>query len=135
MLALSAILVLQKPQYTTPAAGTKLRAAILDTLRKPIEKDLGVKVKFRVDIMRLKEPWVFVGGLLLDQKNKEIDLLKTKLKKDAEYMDGPSYYALLKRGAKNTWKTTAFVIGPTDVAFDDWDTRYGCPRVILGFRR
>ncbi len=121
------------PKPTTPAPGSKLRKELLDTLRPGVETELGAKVRFKVDRLSVLNGWAFLSGVLLDLKDQPIDLKKTKLKEDAQYMDGPSIYGLLKLNAsKKKWVRVTHVIGPTDVAWSDWHVRFKCPKEILG---
>lgn len=118
---------------TTPATGTKLRKEILDSLRPPIENGLGVKVRFKVDRLSVLNGWAFLSGVLLDSKDRPIDLAKTRLKEEAEMMDGPSIYGLARFDAKKKkWVHVTHSIGPTDVAWSDWHVRFKCPKEILG---
>jgi hypothetical protein len=118
---------------TTPAVGSKLRKEILDSLRPKIESALGVKVRYKVDRLSVLNGWAFLAGVLLDSKDRPIDLRKTRLKEDAEYMDGPSIYGLAKIDPKSKkWVHVTHVVGPTDVAWSDWHVRFKCPKEILG---
>lgn len=121
----------QKP--LTPKAGSPERKAIMDALRVPVEKDLKQKVIFTVNSLRVQNGWAFLGGMPLQKNGKHIDYPKTKYREalEAGAFDD-SVYALLKKGAKG-WKVIAFVIGPTDVAWESWDKEYHAPRSIFGF--
>ena len=118
---------------TTPAIGSKARKEILESIRPKIETGLGVKVRFKVDRLSVLNGWAFLAGVLLDGKDRPINLAKTLLKEDAEYMDGPSIYALAKVDPKTKkWIHVTHVVGPTDVAWSDWHVRFKCPKEILG---
>ena len=127
--AISASAFAQKP--TPIKTGNPLRKVLLDVLRPAIEKDLGQKVKFEVKILNTQGEWAFYGGSALTPAGKPIDLKTTRYRKDANEMDGPSVYALLRKKA-GRWKLTKFVVGPTDVAWDIWDQEYGAPRPVMG---
>jgi hypothetical protein len=118
---------------TTPKPGSPERKAIMDALRVPVEKDLKQKVLFKVDTLRVLNGWAFLGGMPLQKNGKNIDYRKTKYRDalEADAFDD-SIYALLKKGAKG-WSVKAFVIGPTDVAWEGWDKEFGAPRAIFGF--
>ncbi len=118
---------------TTPEPGSKLRKAVLDSLRPSIEEELKVRVRFKIDRLSVLDGWAFVSGVLLDTKDRPIDLKKTRLREEAEYMDGPSIYALTRYNpTKKKWLEVTHVIGPTDVAWSDWHVRFKCPKAILG---
>lgn len=117
----------------TPVVGSKLRKELLDSIRPGIEAELGVKIRFKVDRLSVLNGWAFVSGVLLDFKDRPINLNQTKLKDEAEYMDGPSIYALTRFNIKQKrWVRVTHVIGPTDVAWSDWHVRFKCPKEILG---
>lgn len=56
--------------------------------------------------------------------------------------DGPEVTAILAKGADGKWSTMkkgsgddaleAYVVGPTDVAYEGWDAEFGIPRAWLG---
>src|SRR5690606_2772304 len=48
----------------TPERGTPERAAILDTLRVPVERKLKQKIVFVADHFNVSGPWAFVSGSL-----------------------------------------------------------------------
>lgn len=120
---------------TKPAAGTALRKAVLNGLRPAIEADLGQKVIFVVDHIRVSEDWAFVQATPVTPESKPIDFKKTKHKEriDEGLFDGATTYALLrKKDAK--WVVLTFQIGPTDVCWAGWDgPPYHCPRKILPY--
>ena len=116
----------------TPKAGSPERKAIMDALRVPVEKDLKQKVIFKVDSLRVQNGWAFLGGMPLQKSGKHIDYRKTKYREalEAGAFDD-SVYALLK--STKGWSVVAFVIGPTDVAWESWDKEYHAPRSLFGF--
>lgn len=116
-----------------PAAGTKLRKAILDGLRPTIEKDLKQKVIFRVASLRKFANWAYVEAQPLTPKGAKIDFKKTHYKElmDQGVFDGDALHAVLKLDS-NKWKVKAFVIGPTDVAWMAWiDKPVSAPKQVL----
>lgn len=116
-----------------PAAGSKLRKAVLDALRPSIEKDLKQKVIFKVETIRVYDGWAFVKAQPLTPKSKPIDFKKTHHKQRIEdgVFDGDVIYALLKLKSK-VWKVADFVIGPTDVYWSNWTgPPYSAPKEVL----
>ena len=127
--ALGASAFAQRP--TAVKTGNPLRKVLLDALRPAIERDLGQKVKFEVKTLNVQGAWAFYGGNAVKPNGDPIDLKSTRHRKEAEFMDGPSVYALLRKKA-GRWKLTTFVVGPTDVAWDSWDKEFGAPRSVMG---
>jgi hypothetical protein len=111
--------------------GNPLRKQLLDVVRVRVEKEFRQKVKFKVGTLNADATWAFFGGEALQPNGKLVDLRTTRYKDDAEYMDGPSVYALMKKQGK-TWRIVRYVVGPTDVAWSDWDAQTGAPPAVLG---
>lgn len=123
----------QAAKVEKPAQGSKLRKAILDGLRPSIEKDLGQKVVFIVQEIRVYDGWAFVECRPVQPTLKPIDFMKTKYRVGMEEggFDGDHTFALL-RTMKGKWATKAFVIGPTDVAWISWmDTPLRAPKRLF----
>ena len=110
-----------------------LRKRLLDALRTPIEKDLGQEVQFVVRTLRVQGDWAFVVAQPQTRTGAAIDYAKTRYAEAiAEGLfDGGTVFALLK-GERGQWKTTAFVVGPTDVAYAAWPDEYGAPAALFG---
>src|SRR5436190_1076754 len=96
-LLLATITVAQAPKVVKPDMKNPLRKTILDALRPSIEKDLGQKVIFKVDIMRVYQGWAFLHVHPIQPNSKPIDFAKTKYKEALKegMFDGDSTYALL----------------------------------------
>ena len=108
------------------------RKPLLDALRTPVEKDLGQEVQFVVRTLRVQGDWAFVVGQPQLRDGAPIDYARTRYAEAiAEGMfDGGTVFALLKRG-NGQWKTTTFVIGPTDVAYAAWPDEFGAPKSLF----
>lgn len=121
----------QRP--TTPPPGSPLRKAILDALRRPVEKELRPPIVFQVRTLRVLPGWAFVSAEPQRPEGKPVDFRKIPMYReliDQQIFDGPSLYALLQQ-VRGRWKYITHVIGPTDVAWADWDERFGAPRALL----
>ncbi|HJU40709.1 MAG TPA: hypothetical protein VJ724_14155 [Tahibacter sp.] len=110
-----------------------LRKPLLDALRTPIEKDLGQEVQFVVRTLRVQGDWAFVVAQPQRRDGSPVDYGKTRYAEAITegLFDGGTVFALL-RSADGRWKTTAFVIGATDVAYAAWPDEYGAPRALFG---
>lgn len=132
ILASTAVLA-QSPKVIKPDMKNPLRKEILNALRPKIEKDLGQKVIFKVDTIRVYDGWAFVAVHPLQPNSKPIDFKKTKYKENLEagMFDGDSTYAIL-RLANKKWTVKDFVIGPTDVYWSNWvDAPVHAPKTVL----
>lgn len=125
--------IAQAQKLIKPDMKNPLRKEVLNALRPSIEKDLGQKVIFKVDILRVYGDWAFVNVHPLQPNSKPIDFKKTKYREQLEagMFDGSSTYALLKKTGKK-WAVKDFVIGPTDVYWIAWmDAPYSAPKTLF----
>ena len=97
----SALAAPQSKPYT-PKAGSKERKAILDALRKPVEKEMKQEVVFYDVTMKVKNGWAYVMADGRDTKGK-------KLKQWAPEVD-PTFQALLRQD-KGKWKVLSWGAG------------------------
>lgn len=116
-----------------PEKGSTERAAILDTLRPPVEQKLKQKVVFVVNTINVLGNWVFVDGRLRTPDGKVPNWKNTPYAQAAQYgaqSDGIS--ALLRRSG-NGWRITTYAIGCTDVCYVDWWKRYKAPKAVFPY--
>ncbi len=86
----------------TPEPGSAERTAIMDALRVPAQKDLGRKVIFEVDRLRVAGDWAFARVTLTLPDGSEIDYSKTKYRDQVELgAFDPQGEALLRREGAN----------------------------------
>ena len=120
-------------QLVRPKRGNPLRKAVLDGLRGPIQKDLGQKVIFIVDDIRVVGDWAYAQVSPVQPNSKPIDFSKTRHKEALEegYFDGPGTYALLRKQG-GQWVTLTYQVGPTDVCWLGWsEAPYNAPAKVL----
>lgn len=125
----------------TPAAaaprvierGDPLRTILLDTLRPEVERDLGQKIIFIVDLLRVQDDWAFATLAPRTPSGASIDFSRTHhAERQREGMlDGDTIYALLRRKGAG-WQVVTWVIGPTDVTWAGWSEEYGAPDSLFG---
>ena len=115
----------------TPAPGTEERAAIMDALRIPAEKDLKQRVIFKVDRLRVAGDWAFARVSPTKPNGDEIDFSKTKYRKliDLGAFD-PQGEALLQL-EDDGWKVVEWTFGSTDVPSAEWEEKYDLPKSLL----
>ena len=118
-------------EVSTPRGGDRERRAILDALRVPVEKELGPKVVFKVDHLKVQGGWAFLRGVPQRPGGKAVDYKGTvyeQAREDGVFDDG--ICALLrKRGGK--WHVVKYVVGATDVPYVGWDEEFGAPAAIF----
>jgi len=110
------------------AAPPAERKAVLDALRPAVEKRLGPKVEFVIQVMRVEGGWAFVMADPQRKGGKPID--GHRYFDDFDNMDGLRVDAVLqKRGGR--WMLVDHAIGATDVWYCEVGPRklkrgYGC---------
>ncbi len=115
----------------TPAPGTPERAAIMDALRVPAKKDLGMTVIFKVDRLRVAGDWAYARVAPTKPNGDAIDFSKTKFREQMEAdMFDPLGEALLHR-ENNEWKMLEWVFGGTDSQSSGWSSTYRFPKSLL----
>jgi len=116
---------------STPATGSAERKAIMDVLRVPCEKDLGRKVIFRVQHLKVTGDWAFARVEPNQPDGKEIDYSRTKYQEQLEEgaFDAEGE-ALLRREGGN-WKLLEWRFGATDTESDLWLEKYRMPRALI----
>ena len=115
----------------TPAAGTEERAAIMDALRIPVEKDLKQRVIFKVERLRVAGDWAYARVSPTQPDGDEIDFSKTKYRKQVELGAFDPQGEALLRLDDDGWTVLEWAFGGTDVASATWSEKYDFPESIL----
>ena len=115
----------------TPEAGSAERKAIMDALRVPAEKDLGQKLIFKVDRLKMAGDWAYACVSPTWPNGEKIDFSRTKYREQVELgMFDPQGEALLRREG-DEWKVLQWVFGSTDVPRAAWPDKYRMPKSLL----
>lgn len=144
LLSLSLVLVVPALSSAAHAAPTAegvrdvgksdaLRKPLLDALRGPVQRDLEQPVQFVVSTLRVQDGWAFVIATPQTPAGEPIDYARTRYASAIAdgVFDGGTLFALL-RSDGGSWSVTAFVIGPTDVAYLAWPEQHGVPATLFG---
>ncbi|MEO1281506.1 MAG: hypothetical protein AAFV69_07220 [Pseudomonadota bacterium] len=119
--------------FTTPERGSAERSAIMDAIRVPVEKELGPRVVFVVDQLRVGEGWAFLSGRPQRPSGAPIDYRLTPYAEDHAaglFDDG---LAALLQIDDGVWTVRALSIGHTDVIWETWAQDHGAPRGVFGW--
>jgi hypothetical protein len=118
-------------EVSTPRSGDRERRAILDALRVPVEKELGPKVVFKVDHLKVQGGWAFLRGVPQRPGGRAVDYRGTVYGQALEdgVFDDWVCALLRKRGGK--WQVVKYVVGATDVPYVGWDEEFGAPAAIF----
>jgi len=115
----------------TPRPGSKERKALMDAARVPVQKQLKKPVIFKVDALKVQGAWAFLRGVPLQPNGKPMDYKGTIYEESIREGAFSGMVCALMKREKGKWKVVDYAIGPSDVAWDDWDKRYGAPSSIF----
>ena len=116
--------------YEPPVSSAE-RKAIMDSLRKPVEKDLNRPVLFRVPSpgdFRVQSGWAFLNAELRKPDGSRMDYSGTRY--DSPDANSGEVQALLHR-VGGRWRVVTFVMCVSDVEWGDWAKKYHAPRAIF----
>ena len=118
-------------QISLPPPGSSQRRAILDAFRPRIEAEVGPPVVFVVSVLRVSGNWAFVQATPKRPGGVDIDWKRTKFREDFEkdFMSDIVMGLLKYDDAK--WSLVEYVIGPTDVFWENWQQKYRLPRQLF----
>lgn len=132
MVLVFAFTVLAQNAYT-PEKGSAERAAILNALRVPVERELKQKIQFAVTNFKVQGNWAFLDGAPQnasgDKPNYENTIYGEAI--EAGMFDNNFFALLRKTGGK--WRVVKYQIGCTDVCYLEWATQYKAPKAIFPF--
>lgn len=132
-LFVASVLVSNAQTVTHPDKGSSERAAILDTLRPPVEQKLKQKVVFVINTINALGNWVFVDGRLRTPEGKVPNWKNTPYAQAARYGAQSDGISALLRKSGNGWRITTYAIGCTDVCYVDWWKRYKAPKAVFPY--
>ncbi|CAN5540299.1 hypothetical protein BH20VER3_BH20VER3_05160 [soil metagenome] len=128
---LSLFLFCAAPSPYTPKPGSTERKAIMNVLRPACERDVGQKVIFRVQHLKIIGDWALARVVPLRPDGSDIDYSKTKYREEEEEgaFDGEGE-ALLRRKESGGWKLLEWRFGATDTEVDIWFEKYHAPSAL-----
>jgi hypothetical protein len=107
------------------------RRAILDVVRVPVERYLGIKVVFVVRRLTTFGDWAFADLAPRTEAGGRIDYRRTRFAGDFDPdLDSDTVHALLRRTGP-AWTLVEHAFLPTDVAWDWWRQQYRLPRTLF----
>lgn len=107
------------------------RAALLEAARAPVRAELGREPRFRIDQLDRDGEWAFLLATMQEADGRPFDFAGTPLADAAKHGAVSRTYAALLRRKTGGWEVVAKAIGPSDVAWEDWPTRYGAPAKLF----
>lgn len=111
--------------------GSPERKAILDVVRVPVERRLGIKVIFEVERLALFGDWAFAEVHPRTEAGGRIDYRRTRYARDyVPDLDSDLVLALLRRSGAS-WVVVQEAFLPTDVVWEEWVKSYKLPRRLF----
>ena len=117
----------------TPEPGSAERAAIMDAIREPAQKDLKQSMIFKVDRLRVAGNWAYARVSPTRPDGGKLDYSRTKYQKLIELgAFDPQGEALLFKENGGKWSVLEWVFGATDVPSAGWSSKHGgMPQSLL----
>lgn len=107
------------------------RKAILDVVRVPVERRLGIKVIFEVERLAVFGDWAFAEVHPRTEAGGRIDYRRTRYARDyVPDLDSDLVLTLLRRSGAS-WVVVQEAFLPTDVAWEEWVRSYKLPRRLF----
>jgi hypothetical protein len=116
----------QPAQSGTGTPQGAARRALLDAARGPAETGRGQPVQFVVHALNRDGPWAFLFARMQRPDGRPLG-------RGADDLASNDYAALLRQDGGG-WRVVDFAVGPTDVAWEGWDRRYGAPASVFAIR-
>lgn len=117
--------------YSTPARGSKERAAMMDAARGPISSGIGQTVIFVISTLRTDGEWAYLQATPKNPDGSNLDWSKTLLADEWEAGMMDDVVMVLLRKTDGQWTVVDHVIGPTDVFWYNWVESYGLPELLF----
>ena len=120
-------------QQYSPAANSAEFKAMAVVVDAGIRNELKQPVVVDIETVTRNGEWAFVIASLLDSSGRAYRYIGTPLEEAAANGAVSNAYAALLRLRGDDWTLVTQVIGPGDVAWEEWPTRYGAPASLFGF--
>lgn len=120
-------------QQYSPAADSAEFKAIAVVVDAAIRNELKQPAVVDIETVARNGEWAFVAASLRDASGRAYRYIGTPLEEAAANGGVSNAYAALLRVRGNDWTLVTQVIGPGDVAWEDWPNRYGAPPALFGF--
>jgi hypothetical protein len=118
-------------QIVSPSRGAPLRSQVLDALRPTAAKETGGPVIFVVKVLNVMGDWAYVEAEPKRPGGEAVDWRKTRFR-EAYAADAFSGLVLaLLRNKGGRWTVSEHIVGPTDVAWIEWQRQYKLPEALF----
>ncbi len=132
-LALVSMNMPSQAQQYRPAGDSAEFKALAAVVVSGVRAELGQAVVVDIDTVTRNGDWAFVTAALLDDNGRAYRYLGTPLEEAAAAGGVSNAYAGLLRLRGDAWTLVTRAVGPGDVAWENWPSKYGAPASLFGF--
>lgn len=111
--------------------GSPQRKIILDAVRAPVERWLGIRVIFLVERLAIFGDWAYADLRPRNEAGKRIDYRRTRIAKDFDPEQDSDTLGFLLRRNGASWSVVEDALLPTDVFWEEWQQKYKLPRELF----
>jgi hypothetical protein len=115
----------------SPPKGALLRAEVLNALRPAVEKETGGKLVFVVHALNVMGEWAYADVEPQQPNGDKVDWRKTRFRRDVEPDMFSGLVLALLRKQGGSWRVIEIAIGPTDVAWIEWQKQHKLPEALF----
>ena len=110
-----------------PPRGSPVRAAIMDSIRIPVERELGPPVLLTVTALNVQGVWAFASVKAMRPDGK-LDWSRTRYARAMASGGMSDSILALLRANGDRWAIAEFALGPTDVPWISWSAKHHIPQ-------
>ncbi|HEX7816410.1 hypothetical protein [Dyella sp.] len=125
LMLMAVLLTIPAWAATPPDPG--LRRALLATAHIRTQAELGHPIRFVVRELSTSGDWAFLHASMQEANGTAVDYTGTPYAEAASRGHKSPNYAALMHGEHGHWTIVTDSVGPTDMAWQDWASRYHAP--------
>lgn len=110
-----------------PPRGSPVRAAILNSIRIPVERELGPPVLLTITALNVQGSWAFASVKAM-RPDGSLEWSRTRYARAMTSGEMSDSILALLRANGDRWNITEFAFGPTDVPWISWSAKHHIPQ-------
>ena len=124
----------QSPARRQAAPDTQADKALVELAENAARQQLGRPLELDVRSLKRQDGWAFLYALMRGRDGKPLDLAGTRLEGAANEGAASRVFCALLRARNGRWTIVDSCLGVTEVAWTDWDRKYGAPKGVFELR-
>ena len=121
----------QAQQVVLIERGSPEREILLNTVRVPVERWLGIRVIFVVKRLAIFGDWAYADLAPRTVTGDRIDYRRTRIAKQFDPEQDSDTLGFLLRRSGAGWTVAEDALLPTDVFWEEWQQKYKLPRELF----